>query len=54
VAIDGVLERIHEPVHYRRRSKSLEAILDFHENWMSVPMPNVHIDDMNVFEFCIE
>src|SRR6266702_4311659 len=49
-ARDGVVQGFHELVHYRGRAKCLKAILDFREDGMSVPMPNVDIDDMNVFE----
>jgi len=46
----GVVQAFHEPVHDSGRAKGLEAILDFRADGMSVTMPNVDVDDMNVLE----
>ncbi|MBN3816764.1 hypothetical protein G3N57_09150 [Paraburkholderia sp. Se-20369] len=51
---DGVLQRRHEPVHDLGWTKRLEAIQDFREDGMSVTVPNVHIDDVNVLELRFE
>ncbi|WP_429607852.1 hypothetical protein, partial [Staphylococcus aureus] len=53
-ANDRAIQRFHERAHDRERATRRLAILDFRVNRMPASVPDRHVNDVDVPDFCLE